>query len=124
MARPKPAHERPFNDDPDVEVVRKQIPEANLWVAVLDQAIEDILNPCRREAAIHWLLSDSRKIGNFRWVCEHLDLNPHAVRAATSSRMLMPRRAAGNKRGTGSAEDVASEADRELEIRPYARSPH
>ena len=75
-----------------MEVVRKAIPEVNLWVAVIDQAIEDLRSPNRREAAIRWLVSDERRPASFRWACDHLDLNPNtgACRHTQSSADAAP----------------------------------
>lgn len=59
-----------------------KIPEANLWVAVIDQAVEDLSQPSLRQAAMQWLSSTARGLGSFRWACDHLDLNASAVRVA------------------------------------------
>jgi hypothetical protein len=59
-----------------------KIPEAGLWVAVIDQAVEDLSHPNLCQAAVQWFYSTARGPGSFRWACDHLDLNASAVRAA------------------------------------------
>jgi hypothetical protein len=61
-------------------------PEAELWRAVIDQAIADISDPDLGEAAVEWFTSVSEQPGTFRWVCEHLDLNASAVWSALVQR--------------------------------------
>jgi hypothetical protein len=83
MARYKAVQERPFKD-PEVEVLREAIPEANLWIAVIDQALADLSSQSQRAAAARWVESDRCDPGSFRWACDLLDLNVNAVRAALS----------------------------------------
>ena len=64
------------------ERIKTEIPDANLWRAVIDQAIEDLSQPKQRQAAVDWFASTSHNPGSFRWACDHLDLNPSAVWAA------------------------------------------
>ena len=61
-------------------------PEAELWRAVIDQAIADLSDPDLGEAAVEWFTSVSEQPGTFRWVCEHLDLNASAVWSALINR--------------------------------------
>jgi hypothetical protein len=61
-------------------------PEAELWRAVIDQAIDDLSDPDLREAAVEWFTSVSEQPGTFRWVCEHLNLNAPAVCSALAQR--------------------------------------
>jgi hypothetical protein len=64
------------------ERIKTENPDANLWRAVIDQAIEDLSQPRLRQAAVNWFASTARGPGSFRWACDHLDLNPSAVWAA------------------------------------------
>jgi hypothetical protein len=64
------------------ERIKTANPDANLWRAVIDQAIEDLSQPKQRQAAVDWFASTSHNPGSFRWACDHLDLNPSAVWAA------------------------------------------
>ena len=64
------------------ERIKTEIPDANLWRAVIDQAIEDLSQPKLRQAAVDWFASTAHEPGSFRWACDHLDLNPSAVLAA------------------------------------------
>ena len=61
------------------ERINTEIPDANLWRAVIDQAIEDLSQPKLRQAAVDWFTSSAQGPGSFRWACDHLDLNPSAV---------------------------------------------
>jgi hypothetical protein len=61
-------------------------PEAELWRAVMDQAIDDLSDPDLGEATVEWFTSVSEKPGTFRWVCEHLNLNASAVWSAVAQR--------------------------------------
>ncbi len=60
--------------------------EANLWLAVIDQAIEDLWDPDLREAALEWFASTSDRPASFRWICDYLDLNASAVCARLTPR--------------------------------------
>ena len=60
--------------------------EANLWLAVIDQAIEDLSNPDLREPALEWFASTSDRPATFRWICDHLDLNASAAVIRRESR--------------------------------------
>jgi hypothetical protein len=64
------------------ERIKTELPDANLWRAVIDQAIEDLSQPNLRQAAVDWFTSSAQGPGSFRWACDHLDLNPSAVWAA------------------------------------------
>ena len=78
--------------------------EANLWLAVIDQAIEDLSDPDLREAALEWFASTSYSPASFCWICDHLDLNASAICAA-----LMRRQSPKNLRtGKAVALDLAS----------------
>ena len=60
--------------------------EANLWLAVIDQAIEDLSDPDLREAALEWFGSTSYSPASFCWICDYLDLNASAVCIALTRR--------------------------------------
>ena len=61
--------------------------EANLWLAVIEQAIEDLSDPDLREAALEWFASTSDRPASFRWICDYLDLNASAVCIALTRRL-------------------------------------
>jgi hypothetical protein len=64
------------------ERIKTENPDANLWRAVVEQAIEDLSQPRLRQAAMTWFTSSARGPGSFHWACDHLDLNPAAVWSA------------------------------------------
>jgi hypothetical protein len=68
------------------ERIETKTPEAELWRAVIDQAIDDLSDPDLGEAAVEWFTSVSEQPGTFRWVCEHLGLNASAVWSALTQR--------------------------------------
>jgi hypothetical protein len=68
------------------ERIETKTPEAELWRAVIDQAIDDLSDPDLGEATIEWFTSALDEPGTFRWICVHLDLNAAAVWAALSQR--------------------------------------
>jgi hypothetical protein len=68
------------------ERIETTSPEAELWRAGIDQAIDDLSNPDLGEGAVEWCTSVSEQPGTFRWVCEHLDLNASAVWSALINR--------------------------------------
>ena len=53
---------------------------------VIDQAIDDLLDPDLSEAAVEWFSSISEEPCSFRWVCEHLNLSFSAVWSALARR--------------------------------------
>jgi hypothetical protein len=62
----------------------------SLWVAVLNQAIEDITHPRggkantnahARHRAIAWVKARGSGQQSFLWVCDHLGLDPENTRA-------------------------------------------
>lgn len=63
----------------DEERIKPETPEANLWRAVIDQAIGYLAQGKLRAAAIEWFASAARGPGSLRWACDHLDLNASAV---------------------------------------------
>jgi hypothetical protein len=75
------------------ERIETTSPEAELWRAVIDQAIDDLSDPDLGEAAVEWFTSVSEQPGTFRWVCEHLDLDASAVRSALLQRKDVKNRA-------------------------------
>jgi hypothetical protein len=70
------------------ERVRPKIPEVELWLAVIGQAIEDLSNPDLCEAAAVWFTSPSEEPATFLWICEHLDISASAVRSALIKRAI------------------------------------
>jgi hypothetical protein len=68
------------------ERIELQTPEAELWRAVIDQAMADLSDPDLSEAAVSWFTSVSEESCSFRWVCEHLNLNASAVWSALARR--------------------------------------
>jgi hypothetical protein len=64
------------------ERIKTSTSEANLWLAVIYQAIEDLSDPDLRQAALEWFASTSDRPASFRWICDHLDLNASAVCSA------------------------------------------
>ena len=64
------------------ERIEPRSPEAYLWRAVMEQAIDDLSDPDLGEAAVEWFTSVSEEPSSFRWVCEHLNLDASAVWAA------------------------------------------
>ena len=68
------------------ELIKTSTSEANLWLAVIYQAIEDLSDPDLRQAALEWFASTSDRPASFRWICDHLDLNASAVCSAVIRR--------------------------------------
>jgi hypothetical protein len=68
------------------EQIKTPTSEANLWLAVIDQAIEDLSNPDLREPALEWFASTSERPATFRWICDHLNLSASAVCTALARR--------------------------------------
>ena len=55
----------------------------NLWSAVLDQAIEDVLKfqgSVFAERTVAWFEGECKEVGSFHWICRILDLNPESVK--------------------------------------------
>ena len=63
-------------------------PEAELWAAVLTQAIDDLhgmrLLPVIRRSAECWFQSKNHDLGSFLWICDFLGLAASSVRASIS----------------------------------------
>jgi hypothetical protein len=75
------------------ERIETKTPEAELWRAVIDQAIDDLSDADLGEAAVEWFTSVSEQPTSFRWVCHHLDLNASAVWSALVQRKDLKNRA-------------------------------
>jgi hypothetical protein len=71
---------------PNEQRIETTSPEAELWRAVIDQAIDDLSDPDLGEGAVEWFTSVSEQPGCFRWVCQHLDLDASAVWSALINR--------------------------------------
>src|SRR6266545_836067 len=69
-----------------VERIKTPSSEANLSLAVIDQAIADLSDQDLHEAALEWFASTSDRPASFRWICDYLDLNASAVCAALRRR--------------------------------------
>jgi len=68
-------------------------PEAELWAAVLSQAIDDLhrmrLLPIKRQLLVRrsaecWFQSKNHDLGSFLWICDFLGLAASSVRASIS----------------------------------------
>jgi hypothetical protein len=62
----------------------------SLWAAVLEQAIEDILDNkgyYMRKVAMTWLRCKNDGVGSFLWICHLFDLNPESVRQSVVNRL-------------------------------------
>jgi hypothetical protein len=66
--------------------IKADTPEADLWRAVIEQAIEDLSEPDLEELTVKWFTSASDQPMTFRWICVHLDLDASAVWAALKQR--------------------------------------
>lgn len=72
---------------------RKRLPEKNLLVAILAQAVQEAIsfnvnkiNPWYREA-YEWIRSDDIGRFSYRWICDQLDLDAVSIRTA----VIMPK---------------------------------
>jgi hypothetical protein len=65
-------------------------PEVSLWVAVLEQAIADLADHRRREAALLWFRSTRKSIGSFAFVAEALNQCPKRLRRHIFSSLRQP----------------------------------
>jgi hypothetical protein len=69
-------------------------PEQTLWSSVLTQAIEDLSGPdLIAKPARAWLTSKNTTPGSLIWICDHLELDPAAVRQSVLRRQLAERAA-------------------------------
>jgi hypothetical protein len=68
------------------ERIQTETPEADLWRAVIEQAIEDLSDPDLNESTVQWFTSASDHPASFRWICVLLDLDASAVWAALKQR--------------------------------------
>ena len=52
-------------------------PVLNLWLAVLENAIDDLLgrNVIEQKKALHWFRSDDDCVGSFVFICNALDVD-------------------------------------------------
>lgn len=78
----------------------KSPPEVRLWAAVVDDAIGCATglrgggkvyyaSAAERDAARLWLASEANEVGAFEWVCQHLSLDPSAVRARVAAQPML-----------------------------------
>jgi len=57
------------------------LPERNLWVEVLKEALLDLTKgDDARHRAERWFQSSDEHIGSFLWLCNTIGLNPTAIR--------------------------------------------
>ena len=70
-------------------------PEQKLWSNVLLQALTDLSGrePLAKSAR-RWFSSKEESIGSFAWVCNHLSLDPDAVRERVLQSIPQKRRSA------------------------------
>lgn len=54
-------------------------PEQRLWVAVLEQAVEDLRRHCPKAKA--WFRATSEEPGSYLWICEVLGIRAERFRA-------------------------------------------
>ena len=67
-----------------MDTSRQMLPEAELWTAVIVQAIKDLSSqdPRERRSASLWINSQSDAVHSFIWVCRITDIEPSFVRSA------------------------------------------
>jgi hypothetical protein len=67
-----------------MDTSRQMLPEAELWTAVIVQAIKDLSShePGERRSASLWINSQSDAVHSFIWVCRITDIEPSFVRSA------------------------------------------
>jgi hypothetical protein len=77
---------------------RRIVPEAELWTAVILQAIDDLdrrtsLTPrSAQDSAREWFASESDAVGSFIWTCHVINVDPNFIRSqlAKKNRMKNP----------------------------------
>jgi hypothetical protein len=77
---------------------RRIVPEAELWTAVILQAIDDLdrrtslTTRSAQDSAREWFASESDAVGSFIWTCHVIDLDPNFIssRLAKKHRMKNP----------------------------------
>jgi hypothetical protein len=71
------------------------LPEAELWTAVILQAIDDLarrtlLTPRSAQvSAREWFASESDAVGSFIWTCHLIDLDPNFIRSRLAKKHRM-----------------------------------
>ena len=66
---------------------RSILPEAELWTAVILQAIDDLdrhtsLSPTwAQDSAREWFTSESHAVGSFIWTCNVINVDPSFIRS-------------------------------------------
>lgn len=76
-------------------------PEAQIWMAVLRQAIYDLGRKSYVGSARRWMDSRTTTPGSFLWICANLDIDENALKHAVMSR-------AGRERLLGHGESIAA----------------
>jgi hypothetical protein len=74
---------------------RPIMPEAELWTAVILQAIDDLdrrtsLTPrLAQDSAREWFSSESDAVGSFIWTCHVIDMDPNFIRSRLAKKQRM-----------------------------------
>lgn len=71
----------------------RMLPEAELWTAVIQQAIQDISSPdsYEQESARSWFNSSTDAVGSFIWACNVIDIEPSFIRTSLQKQGLLKR---------------------------------
>lgn len=77
-----------------------------LLVAMLEQAVRDLLIPAERSAVVIWMLRADEDLCGFGWVCTHLGIDPSYMRQRAFERARLGLRAVYTRPRT--AHDVRS----------------
>ena len=74
---------------------RHMLPEAELWTAVILQAIDDLgrrkrLSPTSAQtSAREWFASEDHAVGSFIWTCHVIDVDPNFIRSRLAKKQRM-----------------------------------
>lgn len=66
--------------DPDALKGGDPCQVSRLWAAVIEQAVDDLRSHAHLDNALQWLRSDNPRPGGFRWICDHIGLEPPHIR--------------------------------------------
>jgi hypothetical protein len=71
----------------------RMLPKAELWTAVIQQAIQDLSSPdsYEQEAARLWFNAPTDVVGSFIWACNVIDMEPSFIRASLHKQGLLKR---------------------------------
>lgn len=72
----------------------RMLPEAELWTAVIHQAIQDLSSPesYEQHSAWLWFNSPSDAVGSFIWTCHVIDIEPSFIRSSLHKQALLKKR--------------------------------